>query len=337
MTILNTKIRDFEWEVIAWVDSQCKKTLNQVVELVLGSDHPPFTTDPRIIEFIKREAETLAEHTHKEAVIQAKHNAKQTYDAAREQADALHAKDLEAIREHMDKALTEALTRSKIEIAAFKVDLKAQHAQCKANLKQDAILAKRTPRKPCPDPINTSRSQQNASCSTSCYPSPSHSVIEITEPMALDTNEPLDLQNENSPTPTSAVPVQIPHVPEAPSKSSKLDDIISMMHKGFKNMGNIINLKLEKVLALINYRLQQLEGAPCQPDDFFLNWGQGDVDIDSGLTNYTTPEQQDLLHIQCESQEFEKQYAAYEEEEEQYIQEETTHARNWKTATEEEK
>jgi hypothetical protein len=254
-TILNTKIREFEREVVAWVDSQRQKTLNQVVEAVIGSNHPPFTTDPRIIEYIQREAETLAERAHKEAVIQAKRNAKQTYDAAREQADTLHAKDLEAIREHTDKALAEARSKSEIEIATFKADLKAQRTQRKADLEQDAVLARRTPKKPRPDPINTSRSRRNASRSTSRCPSPSRSVIEVTEPMTLDADEPLDPQIENSPTPTSTVHVPIPRASEAPSENSKLDDIITMMHKGFENMGNIVDSKLEKALAPINSHL----------------------------------------------------------------------------------
>jgi hypothetical protein len=68
-TILNTKIREFECKVVTWVNSQRQKTLNQVVESVLGSDHPPFTNDPCIVEYIKREAEALSDRTCKEAVI----------------------------------------------------------------------------------------------------------------------------------------------------------------------------------------------------------------------------------------------------------------------------
>jgi hypothetical protein len=143
-------------------------------------------------------------------------------------------------------------------------------------------------------------------------------MIGLTEPMLLDTNEPLDPQNENSPTPTNegGIPIPVLLASELLSENSKLDDILSMMHKGFENMGNIVNSKLEKALALINSCLHQLEGAPCQLDNIYPNWGQGDVDIDSSLTNYVTPEQLDLLCIQCESQEFTKQYAEYEEEEE---------------------
>ena len=54
---------------MTWVDSQCQKTMNQVVKTVIGSNHPPFTTDPHIVEYIQWEAENLTEHTHKEAVI----------------------------------------------------------------------------------------------------------------------------------------------------------------------------------------------------------------------------------------------------------------------------
>jgi hypothetical protein len=159
------------------------------------------------------------------------------------------------------------------------------------------------------------------------------------EPMNLDTNEPSAPQEENSPTPTNdgGIPIPVSHASEVLSKHSKLDDIISMMHKGFENMGNIVNSKLEKALAPINTRLWQLKGTPCQPDDVYPNWGQGNININSGLMNYMTPEQLDLLRIQHKSQEFEKQYAAYKAEEEWHLKEEEVHAERWKNANESEK
>jgi hypothetical protein len=160
-------------------------------------------------------------------------------------------------------------------------------------------------------------------------------MIEVTELMKVDTNEPSDPQIENSPTLTSAVHAPIPCASKAPSNAptDKLDDILTMMHKGFENMGNIVDSKLEKALALINSRLRQLEGAPCQPDDYYPNWGQGNVDIDLGAVNYATPEQLELLQIQQESKEYETQYTEYEEEEERCIQEDKRHAEKWRTAT----
>ena len=171
--------------------------------------------------------------------------------------DALHAKDLEAIQEHTDKILTEACSKSEIEITTFKVDLKAQHVQHKADLEQDAILARHTPKKPHPDPINTLQSRRSMSRSTSHCSSPSRSETALMELMNLDTNEPSAPQEENSPIPTndSGIPILVSHASEAPSKHSKLDDIISIMHKGFENMGNIVNSKLEKALAPINTHL----------------------------------------------------------------------------------
>jgi hypothetical protein len=159
------------------------------------------------------------------------------------------------------------------------------------------------------------------------------------EPMAIDANEPHDPQVENLPTPTSAVWAPIPRASEAPSSAptNKLDDILSMMHKGFENMGNIVDSKLEKALAPINSHLRQLEGAPCQPDNYFLNWGQGDIDIDSGAINYATPKQLELLRIQQESKEFEAQYAEYKEEDRCHVEEDEKHVQKWKTATDAEK
>jgi len=77
------------------------------------------------------------------------------------------------------------------------------------------------------------------------------------EQMNLDANEPFTPQEENSPTLTndSGVSIWVTCTSEAPSKHSKLNDILSMMHKGFENMGNIVDSKLEKALALINSRL----------------------------------------------------------------------------------
>jgi hypothetical protein len=109
--------------------------------------------------------------------------------------------------------------------------------------------------------------------------------------------------------------------PKANPPTDKLDDILNMMHKGFENMGNLVDSKLEKALAPVNARLRQLEGTPCQPDDF-PSWGQGDIDIDSGAVDYTTPEQYHLLRLQQESKEFEAQYAEYEEEDRRRLEEE---------------
>ena len=49
----------------------------------------------------------------------------------------------------------------------------------------------------------------------------------------------------------------IPRALEALSNAptDKLNDILSMMLKGFENMGNIINSKPKKALAPINSRL----------------------------------------------------------------------------------
>jgi hypothetical protein len=80
-------------------------------------------------------------------------------------------------------------------------------------------------------------------------------MIGVMEPMTLNANEPSDPQVENLPTLMSTIHALILRTSEALSESSKLDDIITMMHKGFKNMGNLVNSKLEKALAPINSHL----------------------------------------------------------------------------------
>jgi hypothetical protein len=312
------------------------------VESVLRSDHPPFTNDPRIVKHIKCEAESLTERAHKKAVIQAKRNAKQMYDTMQEQADCQHTKDLKAIREHTDRALAEAYTRSKIEIAAFKVDLKAQRGQCKANLEQDAILARRTPKKPRPGPIDTARSRHSESHSSSHCPSPSGSNATL---MVLNADESHAPQIENSLTPTkeSTAPILMlrPSAPSAPpSESSKLDDLLNMMATGFKNMGKLIDSKLEKALTPINTRLRHLENTThqqndiCQLDNIYPTYGISNINIDSGTANYATPEQLEMLRQQAASKEYEDLYVDNERELEECLTEEECLQTKWREGDE---
>jgi hypothetical protein len=109
---------------------------------------------------------------------------------------------------------------------------------------------------------------------------------------------------------------------------SKLDNILSMMHKGFENMGNLVDSKLEKALAPINSQLHKLENKThlqdngCQPDNIYLAYGIGDVDIDSGAANYATLEQLELLHQQATSKEYVDLYADNDREFEERLAEE---------------
>jgi hypothetical protein len=262
-------------------------------------------------------------------VLQAKRNARSTYDSEREQADCQNAEDLKAIRKHTDKVLEEARTKSEIEIAAFKADLKAQCSQRKADLEQDAILTRCTPKKPRPGPIDTLRSRRSKSHSSSCCPSPSGSIA---MQMETDADNPHAPQIKNSPTPTNETAVQIPapRPLEPPSKSSKLDDLLNMMATGFKNMGDLIDFKLEKALAPINSRLRHLKNKDvCQPDDIHPTYGISDVDIDSGAVSYMTPKQLKLLRDQAAMKEYDDLYVDNEREFEERVNEEERLRKKW--------
>jgi hypothetical protein len=54
------------------------------------------------------------------------------------------------------------------------------------------------------------------------------------------------------PTNETQAPILAPRPSEPPSESSKLNDLLNMMATGFKNMGDLVDSKLEKALAPIN-------------------------------------------------------------------------------------
>jgi hypothetical protein len=77
--ILNTTIRNFSAEALCHVDADCARAWDQIVTRVVTANLPPFDADPRILEWIKREATRLRTDTEKRA-----------FACARQKAQILH-------------------------------------------------------------------------------------------------------------------------------------------------------------------------------------------------------------------------------------------------------
>jgi hypothetical protein len=106
----------------------------------------------------------------------------------------------------------------------------------------------------------------------------------------------------NSPTPNADTPLA-PTEPatmttEAPK--SLHTELLKMITKGFQQMGDLIDYKLNKVLAPIKTHLKDLEtGLNAWDAKYSFNTqDMGNMGIKAGINNDTTPEQQQLLAAQ---------------------------------------
>jgi hypothetical protein len=285
-TVLNSKTREFEKSIMSWVDSQRAMAENQVIEMVLESNHPPLTEDPRIIEWISRQAEALKDEAKKKAVAQATRKARTLYDDTLRKAQEGHDANIQMILEDKERQLAEARATAEQEISAFKMDLKAEKAQRIDTLKHNNLLANRTTRKPRPDPISatcrkrTSRPPSSAGMDASRPTSPT--------PIEIDQSPDNEEQEGNSPTPKADAPLR-------PREAENTNDMIT-------NMMQVMNQCMQTHLAPITSRLAALEDAKAATtwnfnpwEEIYGNYGIGDIDIDGGYTDYTTPEQKALL------------------------------------------
>jgi hypothetical protein len=118
-SILNKYCRDFDKEVMEWVHDKRAFAFDQVVEVVVNSNPPPFEADPRILEFIKQTALDLKAKAESKAIKTTKRNARTFFEQNKVVELGKFDTDLATIRNDCDcdRRLQEArdLARHEIE------------------------------------------------------------------------------------------------------------------------------------------------------------------------------------------------------------------------------
>jgi len=170
------------------------------------------------------------------------------------------------------------------------MDLKAKWAQHINTLKHDELLTKHIPCKPRPDPISATHYKRATLIAASDRLERSHAsssaAIEI-KSIPIDNT-----QEGNLPTPKVDAQLQ-PIIP--PSKDGNmLANMMQMMNQCMgQHLAPIIAcltaLKQSKTLATWNWNLYE---------ELYGDYGTGNVDVNSGFIDYTTPKQLTLLKQQ---------------------------------------
>jgi hypothetical protein len=107
-SILNKYARDFDKEVMEWVHEKRAFAFDQVIEVVVNANPPPFEADPRITEYIERKAADLKTWAEEQAMKIGKRKATTLYEQTRVTTLKNFDVDLAAIREDCDQCLQAA-------------------------------------------------------------------------------------------------------------------------------------------------------------------------------------------------------------------------------------
>jgi hypothetical protein len=295
LTIINATIRESRKNGELWRQKTREMAKDRVV-LGLTSEHLPHVkADPRVLEWISRQAADLKEEAEKDASMKAAEDARAIYEQQYDITRHALEEDLHKIRLHHDTLLAKAREDAANDLAALKAKFKTEKAQTRIDLEQqERQLGKVEKRKnPRPSPISVKprkerqRASRDPSPAGSRAPSPSPS-LEYTDAPVVPMNT--DTAEGNSPTPKAdaslAPQVEPLPTPAATDSASILQAIIA---------------HLDKKIDPITRRLSALEDARTQPqtldDGHNYMWGQPEYDHRS---EDDTPEQNEMLKRQRE-------------------------------------
>ena len=285
-SILNKYARDFDKEIMEWVHEKRAFAFDQVIEIVVNANPPPFEADPRIKEYIERKAADLKPWAEDQAMKIGKRKATTLYEQTRVTTLKNFDVDLADIRNDCDRRLQEARDKAQLEINAInaecqqriqdakdkavldvttiRAELKAQREANKAEAHDSLIGSIRASNKKRgreakrPNPIRTSSrtpsadsAGSHAPISETDYGEPSASTQEAM--MAVDTGA--HAQEGNSPTPKADIPL----IPTAPT-NPQISDMMALMKDCMEQQSKRLGMQLEPLIR----RIERLE-AP-QPD-----------------------------------------------------------------------
>jgi hypothetical protein len=107
-TIINRTIRNVSNEALKRTDEERGRAWDQIIMMMINANPPPFDADPRILEFIQREAERLRADTEARALNLAEQRAQTLHDQQVQVVRNRLDEDLAFMRDETDKALDRA-------------------------------------------------------------------------------------------------------------------------------------------------------------------------------------------------------------------------------------
>jgi hypothetical protein len=168
-SILNATIRSFSQEALLRIDKERERAWDEIVSRTVSANPPPFDADPRILEWIDREARHLKGDAEARALHKAEQQATILFEQQKAIIKACLEEDLTLLCDETDKALDLARERACQELVDLRAEHKAQRAVTRADLQDEDL---RSARKEC-----TARQKKRPNPLTSVTRSRSCSVV----------------------------------------------------------------------------------------------------------------------------------------------------------------
>jgi hypothetical protein len=187
-TLLNRSIREFSNRALERANAERDRAWDHIVNLVVSGNPPPIDADPRITEWIEREAKRLHADMEARALSLAEDCAKVLHDQQCAVVRAHLNDDLNLLRDETDKAIAVAREHASQELADIRAQIKVERENLKAELKHDTHLAKREAslarRTACahkrPEPLtSTTRSRAGSRRPSTSHVSPTPVLMEL--------------------------------------------------------------------------------------------------------------------------------------------------------------
>ena len=166
-SILNQMCGGYRMELLTLKDAARAAASDHAVMRIISENPPPFSADPRILEWAKREATTKRASLMVQIEEKARAKAEANYDTFLTAAELQHTNDVEAVREDYNKRLAQAREEWEAQLISLKADLKAQYQDKKATLEHDRVIGRTTTRKSRrPTPLQATVRQRSRSRSS---------------------------------------------------------------------------------------------------------------------------------------------------------------------------
>jgi len=142
LTVINTTIKEACDDTLRWKDEQTSTAHDQVVLAVINSQPPPFSADPRILEWIDWMAKAAWLEAKANATAHAIEEARSVYKAQLTSSRLALNADLQAICDNHDAQLAQARKDTATKLLVLKFDLSADWRQCQADHEPDRLIGK---------------------------------------------------------------------------------------------------------------------------------------------------------------------------------------------------
>jgi len=128
-------------ELLTLKDATQAAASDHTIMQIISKNSPPFSTDPRILEWAKHKATVKRTTLMVQIKEKARAKAEANYDTFLTVAELKYTNDIEAVHKNYNKCLAQACKKWESQLISLKANLKAQYQEKKATLEHNCVVS----------------------------------------------------------------------------------------------------------------------------------------------------------------------------------------------------